>query len=152
MHEEKERGSGLTTLEAVLNIDTLVGLLCELRTPKDTTGGITLLATSVLLPLVSVTPVWALARARGESSALSPTFLVRGRTDAFSSGLGVTITAVKVAWVVRGANRSPVIRVVTGVSPFPDLRMQRSADGGSVIERKIYASAKDGGWLTSLVM
>jgi len=80
----------------------------------------TLITTSLLLPFVSVTPLWALAWTSGERPTLSPAFLVRRQTDAFPAELSVPVAAVEIAWILRGAIRSRMIGVVAVTSPAPD--------------------------------
>lgn len=80
-----------------------------------------LATTSALFPVVSVTPLWALAGAGGERSTLSTAFLGRRRANTFSAVLDVAVAAVEIAWILGGANRSGVIRVVAVASPLPDL-------------------------------
>jgi hypothetical protein len=70
---------------------------------------------------VSVTPLWALAGTSGEHPILPPIFLVRRQAYATPAVFSVTVAAVEVAWILRGAIRSRMIGVVAVVSSVPDL-------------------------------
>ena len=117
----------LTTLEVIPNIDTLVGLI-ELRVPEDPTGGVTLIAPNILLPLVCITFGRCLAGTDGERSTYSTTFLVGGFANAFPLPRRVTVRTVEGTRIVLGANRGRVIGIVAVLSPLFYLQT-RGANG-----------------------
>jgi len=113
----KGDGASATALEVVPSINTLVRLLNELRTPKDTTGCVTLIAQSFPLPFVSVTLIWGLAGAALRRPARSPALLVGRFADTLVALAGVTVPASEITRVGVGANRFRVIRIFAVVSP-----------------------------------
>ena len=105
----------LTALEVIPTIHALVGL-SEPRVPEDPTGGVTLIAPGIPLPLGWITLLWGLAGAVGERSTHSATFLVGGFTNTLPLRRCVTVRTLETTRVILGANRLRVIRVVAVLS------------------------------------
>jgi len=108
MHEKGK--IGLTALEVISSINTLVRLLGELRASKDATCGITTVTQDVPLPFVDVTLVWGLAGAVGERSTLSIAFVVGRLANTLSAPGSVTVVAGETTRIVPGTDQGCVVR------------------------------------------
>ena len=100
----------------MLNIDTLVSLCIRPWAPEGAASGITVVTTSILLPLVNVTLMWTVARAAAEISTLSPALRARILANAIFTGESVTVPTFEGTRILRGTLRGRVVRVVAGLS------------------------------------
>ena len=135
MHDKGE--IRLTALKVILSINTLIRLPGELRTSKDTTGGITLVTQNVPLPLVEVALGWGLAGAVGERSALSVTLRIGGLANTLSAVGSVTVVTGEATGVVLGTNQGRMVRATTVASLRRYLQFQRSADDGTMCQSSL---------------
>ena len=107
----------------MLNIDTLVSLCIRPWAPEGAASGITVVTTSILLPLVNVTLMWTVARAAAEISTLSPALRARILANAIFTGESVTVPTFEGTRILRGTLRGRVVRVVAGLSILRYLQM-----------------------------